>query len=113
MSWRGCFWLNSSIGRARLRALSPTTRRFRSQRAGGRLSNVLEGLEIIVNRLSGTRLVEDYYAGSPQLSSFYAGYPWSLDAFARRAEQVKRASSKERAALMLSAVQATSPAAVD
>src|SRR5688572_18775349 len=77
------------------------------------MTSVLDGLEIIVSRLSGARLVEDYYAGAAQLSSFYGGYPWSIDAFSRRAAQVKRAATSERAALMHAAVQATSQAAAD
>jgi bacillithiol synthase len=77
------------------------------------MTSVLDGLEIIVGRLSGSRLVEDYYAGAPQLSSFYGGYPWSIDAFSRRAAQVKRGATAEREKLMHAAVQATSQAAAD
>ena len=77
------------------------------------MNAVLDGLEIAVSRLPGSKLVDDYYAGHPALGAFYSGYPWSLSAFRRRAEQVRRASSRERARLLLDAVESTTPRAAE
>ena len=74
-------------------------------------AHVLDGLELHLNRLSSNALIADYYAGAPELSPFFAGYPWSADAFARRAEQVRRGYDADRRAALLSTIQPTTPAA--
>ncbi len=77
------------------------------------MSIVLDGLEIRLESLSGTKLVRDYYSGDPELGTFYSGYPWSLSAFRRRAELVKRRATGERQRLLRESVEPTSPRAAE
>ena len=72
---------------------------------------VLTGLECRSERLSGTKLIDDYYAGEPGLGEFYAGYPWSLAAFQRRAERLRRVFTGERLHALKNAVEPSSPGA--
>ena len=74
-------------------------------------SPVLTGLECRGERLSGTKLIEDYYAGAAGLGEFYAGHPWSLAAYQRRAERLRRVFTGERLHALKNAVEPSSPGA--
>jgi bacillithiol synthase len=76
------------------------------------MSGVLDGMEIQVGPLTSSQLVLDYHAGKAEIGSFYAGYPWSLSAFRRRAEQLKRRSADHQA-MLRAAVEATTPRAAE
>jgi bacillithiol synthase len=72
---------------------------------------VLSGLECRFERLSGTRLIDDYYAGAPELGEFYSGHPWSLAAYQRRADRLRRVFTGERLNALKTAVTPSSPGA--
>ena len=77
------------------------------------MNGVLDGLEILPESLSGNRLIADYYEGSPRLGPFYAGYPWSISAFRRRVEHLKRRSMAERQFVLREAIQPSTPRAAE
>jgi bacillithiol biosynthesis cysteine-adding enzyme BshC len=74
-------------------------------------SPVLSGLECRFERLSGTRLIDDYYAGAPELGEFYSGHPWSLAAYQRRADRLRRVFTGDRLNALKNAVKPSSRSA--